>query len=76
MPSSDKVAFAKACGEILDAVDAANLDLPSSVKITIEDGSAEPETSGLMKSVLAREISRRSFLSPRQRTKNMRSGLF
>lgn len=48
--------FRKACQDILAAVDAANLDLPGSVVITIENGKGEPETSPLMKSVLAKTL--------------------
>lgn len=48
--------FSKACQDILAAVDAAKLDLPDSIVITIENGKGDVETSPLMKSVLARTL--------------------
>jgi hypothetical protein len=53
--------FSKACQDILAAVDAAKLDLPASIVITIENGNGEDETnqhkaSPLMKSVLGRTL--------------------
>jgi DNA adenine methylase len=49
------VAFQKACDSIVAALDRADLDLPESIRLTIEDAS-EPATSPLMKSILGRTL--------------------
>jgi len=56
---SCEASFSKACSDIIAAVDAANLDLPPSIKISIEnvDKAGEHETTDLMKSILARRVS-------------------